>query len=401
MEQDLIDYREIAEKYTFAEHAAKANDYFAKITIDSPVARKPFASPHEVPGTVGGIAMVVSGLNLFHAARVLDFGAGTCWVSRLLAMMGCEVTAADVSANALRIGKQLINSDPVGRHLNVSFALLDGPKLPFADESFDRIVIFDAFHHCRDQLPMIGEFFRVLGPGGIVAFHEPGPDHSRSPQSQYEMRHFDVIEGDVVVEDLFAEAERVGFERMQLAAYGTHPAFMDLDGYREFLGRRGDKGAWLAEQARLECEQRRVFFLYKGGHCATDSRSSTGLAASLDGLSLECTPAGIEVAGVIANTGGATWLPSFGDIGSVNLGAHMKDEHGTYDHDWGRLAVSTAAVPPGGDCMIKGLISWPVANRFTLTLDLVAEGVAWFELCGTHPVTFTVDRAMGLVERAG
>lgn len=397
-QNELIDFREIAAKYTFSEHAQRADRYFAGMNIDSPVARKPFASVEEVPGIVGGIAMVVSGLGLYHGVRVLDFGSGTCWVSRLLASLGCEVTAVDVSASALKLGEELIRNDPVGKHLNVSFRVLEGQLLPFPDGSFDRVVVFDAFHHCRDQLPMIAEFHRVLSSGGIAAFHEPGPNHSRSQQSQYEMRHFDVIEGDIVVEDIFAEARRVGFGRAQLAAYLSVPAMLDLERYDEFLAGQGGTGAWLAEQARQECENRRVFFLHKGDAAAPDSRARIGLQAELRGIELRLAETGIVVSGLVENVGTSTWLPSGGKIGSVNLGVHMKDEvH--YDHDFARINVSAAEVPPGGSCSVSGLLRYPDATQFRLGLDLVAEGVTWFELNGIKLSEFEVDSVAGTIRR--
>lgn len=45
---------------------------------------------------------------LFPGVRILDFGAGTCWMSRLLAMLGCNVTAVDVSRKALEVGDKFL-----------------------------------------------------------------------------------------------------------------------------------------------------------------------------------------------------------------------------------------------------------------------------------------------------
>lgn len=388
--EGLIDPRDIARRYSFSEHAEKANRYFATLTLDAGVARKPFASPLEVPDVVSGISAIVSGLKLFHGAKVLDFGAGTCWFSRLLAMMGCEVTAADVSANALRIGKQLIDGDPLAKHLNVSYATLDGPKLPFPDASFDRIVVFDAFHHCPDQVPMIGEFHRVLRDGGIAAFHEAGPNHSRTPQSQFEMRQFDVIEGDIVVEDLFAEAQRVGFSKAQLALYAAYPAMVDLDQHNAFLADEGVGAQLLVQQARLECDNRRVFFLHKGDTSVTDSRTALGLLAGLD-LSAKIVDGEIAISGRIVNVGPGTWLPSNGGVGSVNIGVHLKDLSGaTLDNDYARLTLASTPSPHATEIAVAGTIPLPMQDRVRIVIDLVAEGVTWFEIGGTRPAVFEI-----------
>jgi 2-polyprenyl-3-methyl-5-hydroxy-6-metoxy-1,4-benzoquinol methylase len=145
----LVDFRALVSRYSFAEHAARADRYFSSLDLSSPVARKPFASPMEASELCGGLAVLLPNLMLFPGARVLDFGAGTCWMTRVLALLGCEVTAVDVSRKALAVGEQLVRSDTLGRELKVDFVPLDGPELPFADVTFDRVVCFDALHHCR------------------------------------------------------------------------------------------------------------------------------------------------------------------------------------------------------------------------------------------------------------
>ena len=57
----------------------------------------------------------------------------------------------------------------------------------------------DAFHHVPNPGLVLAELSRVLKEGGIAGFAEPGPEHSKSPQSQYEMKTFKVVENDVNV----------------------------------------------------------------------------------------------------------------------------------------------------------------------------------------------------------
>jgi len=239
-----IDYRDIARKFSYAQHAARADQYFSKITIDSSVARKPFASIDEATEILSGLGVLLPNLNLFKGVRVLDFGAGTCWLSRELAKLGASVTAADVSDRALALGQQLIANDPVSASLDVEFVRLIEGRLPFADGSFDRIVCFDAFHHVPDQELAIREFARVLRNGGLAAFHEPGPHHSQAVQSQYEMRTFGVIESDIRVEELAGVARSAGFTKIELAAYTSHPALISLDQFNDLLSSAEEASAW-------------------------------------------------------------------------------------------------------------------------------------------------------------
>ncbi len=45
-------------------------------------------------------------------------------------------------------------------------------QLPFADASFERVMVVDALHHFADQPRAIGEMLRVLKPGGRLVIEE-------------------------------------------------------------------------------------------------------------------------------------------------------------------------------------------------------------------------------------
>lgn len=392
----LIDFRDLVEKYSFAEHAARADKYFSTLDLDSPVARKPFASPHEAAELCAGIAAILPDLMLFPTVRVLDFGAGTCWMSRLLALLGCEVTAVDVSRKALEVGERLIRSDALGNKLKVEFVPLEGPDLPFADSSFDRVICFDALHHVPKQEHAIAEFARVLKPGGIAALHEPGPSHSRSSQSQYEMRMHDVIEADVLVENLIAAGKAAGFTHAEMALYSSRAVKSDLAGFNKFLA-----NPWLSRAGRnltrhiaSEQENRRTFFLAKGDPVAhLDSRSTHGLLADIE---LHAAPSdfGTTFTGSIANAGSTTWRPSFSGLGAVNIGVHLHDGDGRLiNADYFRGKISDQPVSAGVRTPVEFEIPYPEGrDHFELVIDLVSEGIMSFEI-GRSPVRrFRINR---------
>lgn len=390
-DKNLIDFRDIVSRYTFTEHAARADKYFSTIDSNSPVARKPFAAPAEAAELCAGLAALLPNLMLFSGARVLDFGAGTCWMARLLASLGCEVTAVDVSRKALELGERLIRSDALGDRLNVKFVPLDGPALPFADGAFDRVICFDALHHVPDQQAAIHEFARVLTDGGIAALHEPGPAHSRSSQSQYEMRMFDVIEADVHVEKLIEAAYTAGFTGAELAVYAS-PIQTDLDGFNEFLANPKDSlvGRRFVAQTATGLENRRTFFLTKGDAQANmDSRSPFGLLADIE-VSASPDDSHTKIQGSIANIGSNTWRPSFTGVGAVNIGVHLHAADGQLiNGDYARFALSTDRVLPGQARAVDVSIPNPPGlDEFELVIDLVAEGVAWFEIVGGAPARF-------------
>ena len=50
-------------------------------------------------------------------------------------------------------------------------------QLPFAEGSFERVIVVDAYHHLADQVASMEEFWRVLGLDGLLVIEEPDIDH--------------------------------------------------------------------------------------------------------------------------------------------------------------------------------------------------------------------------------
>src|SRR5205823_2678636 len=142
---------------------------------------KPFAAVDEAPALLISFMQVLLGLKLAPEMVVLDFGAGSCWSSRYLTQLGLEVIAMDASASALEIGRQLYARNPVfGEKPPPRFLAFDGRRFELPDESVDRIVCYDAFHH----VPNPEEVLRVrlpprAEPGGGPARDGPRPEARR------------------------------------------------------------------------------------------------------------------------------------------------------------------------------------------------------------------------------
>ena len=49
----------------------------------------------------------------------------------------------------------------------------DATRLPFADDSFDRVITSEVLEHIQDDIDAIAEFVRVLRPGGTFAATVP------------------------------------------------------------------------------------------------------------------------------------------------------------------------------------------------------------------------------------
>src|SRR4029077_10841159 len=122
------------------------------------------------------------------------------------------------------------------------------------------------------------ELGRVLKEGGIAGFAEPGPKHSLSPQSQYEMRTFGVVENDVEIREIWRQAKGAGFTDIKLVVFNVPPFHLDLDDFEEFL-KGGSPSRRYAEATAEYLQNQRSFLLYKGEVALSDSRFRTGLKA--------------------------------------------------------------------------------------------------------------------------
>jgi SAM-dependent methyltransferase len=60
-------------------------------------------------------------------------------------------------------------------------AVVDAQDLPFAEQSFDNIVLFDVLHHIENVSLFFNEALRVLRPGGRLAMMEPYVSFSSWP----------------------------------------------------------------------------------------------------------------------------------------------------------------------------------------------------------------------------
>jgi SAM-dependent methyltransferase len=100
--------------------------------------------------------------------RVLDFGCGHGMAAVLLARRGAEVTAFDLSPGYLAEARARARANGV----TIDLIQADGERLPFADESFDRIWGNAILHHL-DLRRTARELLRVLRPGGVAVFCEP------------------------------------------------------------------------------------------------------------------------------------------------------------------------------------------------------------------------------------
>ncbi len=398
-EPDAVDVRKLLEHYTVEQLSEAADEYYRK-NMDAVdyYYSKPVANIDEAHDLLICFAQVLAGVRPVKGMRVLDFGAGTGWTSRMLTQLGCQVIVCDVSAAALDVARELFVRQPVaGEQPEPEFLLFDGRRLDLPDASVDRIFCIDAFHHVPNPAHVLAEMGRVLAPGGVAGFQEPGPNHSKTAQSQFEMKQFTVIENDIIIRDIERWARDAGFTDLELAVFTSDPFHTSITGYDDFLA-GGVTRRHHYEVMQPFVEQRRIFFLSKGSRAEADSRERRGLDARLEiRLDGDTASAGGSLTGHAAatNTGSTRWLPSEAPVGPVRLGVHLLDGDGTYlDRDYARIDLP-AGPPEGRRTGERASFDFTVpaprtAGAYRFEFDLVAEHVAWFEMNGVPTVTIPI-----------
>ncbi len=371
MTEAQVDVNELIQKYSIEQLNEAAEQYWLRMTDSTELLAKP-VNFGEVRHLLVQFAHMVGGLEVYPGMTVLEFGAGSCWSSRMLNQLGMKVISADVSPTALEIGKSLRKRyPPIGTPPDHEFLLLDGRKIDLPDESVDRIWCFDALHHVPSQEATLKEMARVLKRGGLAGFCEPGPNHSKGPLSQFEMKNFTVIENDIDLGWINSTANQFGFTEMKVAVSLIHPIMVKVEDLPSFFSRPEDYANATAERVT----NYPIFFLYKGKPDALDSRAVAGLIGSISVDSKEIVlRSGEEVRFSVTaeNTGSHIWLPSGGILGSVNLGGFLfslSDKTEMPRPREVRFGISDKHVYPGQTVSASVLLGAPEAGSYRLDLD--------------------------------
>ena len=388
---DYLDPRSMLGAQTVEQLSSTAEEYFRRVENVESLLAKPFGRAEDTPPLLINFSVALQGLELLPGTRILDFAAGSCWASRIFTQLGCEVVAVDVSQSALDIGRELYRRLPVvGAQPEPQFLRFDGRHFDLPDGSVDRIFCFDAFHHVPNPGEVLREMSRVLAEGGIAAFAEPGPHHSRSPQSQFEMKTFHVLENDLDIDETWKLAQEAGFTELKLSLFHPAPFHVSRDAFDDFLA-GGETAIDYLDFVRAHQRNVRDFFLYKGPRAKPDSRRAEGLRGDVD-VRLDrdqwTTSERITGRATITNSGQSSWLPSARPIGGVSLGCHLYAgaELRDFEYAWTALP-SDRPVEPGET--IETALDLPVLppGEYTLEFDLVSNGVCWFtQANGAPPV---------------
>ncbi|MEJ8825871.1 methyltransferase domain-containing protein [Variovorax humicola] len=94
--------------------------------------------------------------------KLLDVACGSGYMAAMAADSGAQVEAVDFSPNMVEVATR--------RYPRLPFRMADAEALPFADNTFDAVVIGFGVHHFPFPLRALAAARRVLRIGGRVAF---------------------------------------------------------------------------------------------------------------------------------------------------------------------------------------------------------------------------------------
>src|SRR5436190_15398144 len=105
-------------------------------------------------------------------SHVLQVGSGPGGPAIYLATKrGCRCTAVDSNGHGIQNGTRLAAAQGVGER--VTFQQVDASQpLPFAAATFDAVLSNDAMCHISNRLEVLGDWHRVLRPGGRILFSD-------------------------------------------------------------------------------------------------------------------------------------------------------------------------------------------------------------------------------------
>lgn len=239
-------------------------DYFG-----NPAVTEPFGVPRSAARLLFDFSVMAACLNLrlIHSP-ILDFGAGSGWITELLARMGHRVVAFDIHGDLEGCLQHRIDADLRVRPELISFQHGDGHAMPFSDCSFGHIFCYDTLHHMHDYFRVFTEFRRVLEPGGRIIFVEPGARHSSSPETieflrQQKAHDQTWIERDVVPEEIDKIAHDVGLTGLTLLPmpHPDSPISFTLSEWQSYRSGRGRYQKYLAERmSDINYNERLIFY---------------------------------------------------------------------------------------------------------------------------------------------
>lgn len=145
----IRDSREAAAETYFARHAGEWDELRALHSADAEVETR-----------------LAEALAAAPLGALLDIGTGTGRMAELFAPHADRIVALDKNLEMLRVARAKLQHLPAAQ---IELVQGDFADLPFADASFDTVVLHQVLHFAPDPAPALAEAARVLRGGGRIA----------------------------------------------------------------------------------------------------------------------------------------------------------------------------------------------------------------------------------------
>jgi len=347
---------------------------------------------------------------------ILDLGAGACWCSDLLGRLNRSAIAVDISHDMLAAGRARPGT-------SIRAVAGDMESLPFKSGVFQQAICMSAIHHVPNIPAAVREIARVLDAHGVALFSEPGQGHADAPVANAAMRDFGVLEQEILIGDFARACRDAGFADVRVKPLAYTVAGFDLTPetwedwtrlahskrpQRAFakIGRAlselvglGKRGALFEDTLALSLvrtlrpiiERHPVIVASKA---AATSRDAAQWRADLRVEMADRAKAGTTLPIVVhaRNTGAAAWRPSTpSGIGHVTCGIQLLDgSMRLVARDYLRVPLPRA-IDPGETVALSVECPMPaVPGQYGFKIDLVAEGMTWFETAGSPAASRSV-----------
>jgi SAM-dependent methyltransferase len=117
------------------------------------------------------VRTVLEYLDIQPGDRVLDCGCGLGWFLRVVEeVRPCRLSGVDSDLPRLASARRELSP-------RTGVAAGDVTRLPYADATFDKIILSEVLEHLPDDRAGLREVRRILKPGGLVAITVPNRDY--------------------------------------------------------------------------------------------------------------------------------------------------------------------------------------------------------------------------------
>jgi len=120
---------------------------------------------------------------------VLEVACGAGLGLGCLAKKARMVTGGDIDKNILKCAYETYQDRE-----NIEIKELDAHKLPFEEDAFDVVILFEAIYYLSSPEAFVNEAKRILKPDGIVIIGTVNKDWSDFNPSPYSIKYFSVLE---------------------------------------------------------------------------------------------------------------------------------------------------------------------------------------------------------------